>query len=197
MGRNPDLGSDRARRFRWVPWVLLALVLSGLAILIGDPARVGLAQMTLVALAVASLVVAAIDRARTRHMTAPEPSETTYAPAIDPVAIAERDRAEIARLRRGLAAMQTELAAGRAAAEFEADSALASLEERVKVAEARALDAERRLQELTEQVEAAAARRAGRSTTLPRPPDPQAEELRARLARTAARKKPGGVADDD
>jgi hypothetical protein len=196
MGRNPDLGSDRARRFRWVPWVLLALVLSGLAILIGDPARVGLAQAMLVALAVASVLVAAIDRARARRATAPEPSET-YAPAIDPVAIAERDRAEIARLRRGLAAMQTELAAGRAAAELEADVALASLEERVKVAEARALDAERRLQELTEQVEAAAARRASRSTIPPRAPDPQAEELRARLARTAARKKPGGVADDD
>jgi hypothetical protein len=196
MGRNPDLGSDRARRFRWVPWVLLAVVLSGLAFLIGDPARVGLAQAMLVALAAASLGVAAIDRARAPRATAPEPSET-YAPAIDPVAIAERDRAEIARLRRGLASMQTELAAGRAAAELEADVALASLEERVKVAEARALDAERRLQELTEQVEAAAARRAGRSTTPPRAPDPQAEELRARLARTAARKKPGGVADDD
>jgi predicted nucleic acid-binding Zn-ribbon protein len=54
---------------------------------------------------------------------------------------------------------------------------LARLEERVRIAERRALDAERRLEELTERVEA------DRAADEP-------SDLRARLARTAARKRP-------
>ena len=60
---------------------------------------------------------------------------------------------------------------------------LAGLEERVRVAEARTLDAERRLQELTDHVSA--------SEGVPVQTQPGANDLRARLARTASRKKPG------
>ena len=58
---------------------------------------------------------------------------------------------------------------------------LARLEERVRIAERRALDAERRLEELTERVGAE------RLTDEP-------SDLRTRLARTAAKKRP---ASDD
>jgi hypothetical protein len=59
------------------------------------------------------------------------------------------------------------------------DAELARLEERVRVAERRARDAERRLEELTERVDAE------RSADEP-------SDLRARLARTAQRKRPPG-----
>ena len=58
---------------------------------------------------------------------------------------------------------------------------LSLLEERVRVAEARASDAERRLQELIDQVR----------TNEAVQDDGPAGDLRARLARTASRKKPG------
>ena len=75
---------------------------------------------------------------------------------------------------------------------------LTGLEERLRVAEARAMDAERRLQELTDQV-AAAERARGTFETPPEParppvtPSSEADDLRARLARTASRKKAGGA----
>jgi hypothetical protein len=60
---------------------------------------------------------------------------------------------------------------------------LGALEERVRVAEARASDAERRLQDLIDQVNASEASHR----------DPQmGGDLRTRLARTASKKKPGG-----
>jgi predicted nucleic acid-binding Zn-ribbon protein len=62
--------------------------------------------------------------------------------------------------------------------------AIAVLEDRVRVAEARALDAERRLQELTDQVSAADEGRKNAPS--------EASDLRARLARTTSKKKPGG-----
>jgi hypothetical protein len=58
------------------------------------------------------------------------------------------------------------------------------LDERVRVAEARALEAERRLQELTDQVSATGAERSASTA--------EGNDLRARLARTASKKKPGG-----
>ncbi len=58
------------------------------------------------------------------------------------------------------------------------------LDERVRVAEARALDAERRLQELTEQVSATGVERSTSTA--------EGNDLRARLARTASKKKPSG-----
>ncbi|HEY6567009.1 MAG TPA: hypothetical protein VI341_05755 [Actinomycetota bacterium] len=67
--------------------------------------------------------------------------------------------------------------------------ALSGLDERVRVAEARASDAERRLQELTDQVGATQVE-PGQATD-----DrgiTEGEDLRARLARTASQKKPGG-----
>ncbi len=77
---------------------------------------------------------------------------------------------------------------------------LTGLEERVYVAETRALDAERRLQELTGQIAAS-----GRELSSFGSPDtdagsaepqlPESDDLRARLARTASRKKAGGGAD--
>jgi len=82
-------------------------------------------------------------------------------------------------------------------------ASLAPLEQRVEIAERRALDAERRLDEIGERVDAAAIDDTGEtlgasvesndeatseSTAAAR----QAAELRARLARTAARKKPTG-----
>jgi predicted outer membrane lipoprotein len=86
-------------------------------------------------------------------------------------------------------------------------ASLAPLERRVEVAERRALDAERRLDEIDERVDATAngdpAGSNGESPaeepTAPAPGNAgessaaarQAAELRARLARTAARKKPG------
>lgn len=79
---------------------------------------------------------------------------------------------------------------------------LAPLEQRVEVAERRALDAERRLEEISERVEGASNGESSVGTDAPEPPidEPQessasaarqAAELRERLARTAARKKPG------
>ncbi len=90
------------------------------------------------------------------------------------------------------------------AAELRAEE-LASLEARVQVAERRALDAERRLFELTEQVESVQGR--AHAPDLDPPEDDgaadvyegavgQPNDLRARLARTAARKKPGGSLED-
>jgi len=95
-----------------------------------------------------------------------------------------------------------------------ADDRLASLvplEQRVEIAERRALDAERRLDEIDERVDAAAvadplvsngdpasqehSAAAGSGDGTPSEPTAaarQAAELRARLARTAARKKPTG-----
>jgi hypothetical protein len=75
-----------------------------------------------------------------------------------------------------------------------ADDRLASLgplEQRVEVAERRALDAERRLDEIDDRVGAAAT---DEPPVAPSEPTAarQAAELRARLARTAARKKPTG-----
>ncbi|MGH2539218.1 MAG: hypothetical protein ACRDGK_01705 [Actinomycetota bacterium] len=93
---------------------------------------------------------------------------------------------------------------------------LAPLEARIEVAERRALDAERRLDEITSRVAAASGRddRAGSdpaddpSEHVPAGDDlagddsgdreaesvpPQVAELRARLARSAPRKKPGGT----
>lgn len=82
---------------------------------------------------------------------------------------------------------------------------LASLEARLEVAERRALDAERRLEEISAQVAAATATEAsepagglgtrsdGGPEDDPEEPDAaarQTADLRARLARTAARKKP-------
>jgi dTMP kinase len=81
--------------------------------------------------------------------------------------------------------------------------ALASLEARVEAAERRALDAERRLEEIAAQLSAAAeasaqparfpARSDGEHEDDPEEPDAaarQTADLRARLARTAGRKKP-------
>jgi hypothetical protein len=104
-------------------------------------------------------------------------------------------------------------------ADLARDASLAALEQRVGAAERRAQDAEKRLQKLSDEV-AAAPGDAGVSTPSgpggdssspkpdrePEPEDPlapdqglpqaQATELRARLARTAARKKPGGGRED-
>ena len=112
------------------------------------------------------------------------------------------DESEIAELR----ARVDELERDRDAAEARAQAAesrareLEALGDRVEVAERRALDAERRLQELSEQVQAS---RPGTETPqaslAPADPTemapPAANDLRARLARTAARKKPGGGPD--
>jgi hypothetical protein len=59
---------------------------------------------------------------------------------------------------------------------------LGALEDRVRVAEARASDAERRLQDLIDRVSASEGSRR----------DGQGDDLRTRLARTASKKKPGG-----
>jgi predicted nuclease with TOPRIM domain len=75
---------------------------------------------------------------------------------------------------------------------------LTGLEERLRVAEARAVDAERRLQELSDQVEAADRVRGNvesppQTARPPETPSSEADDLRARLARTASRKKAGGA----
>jgi uncharacterized protein involved in exopolysaccharide biosynthesis len=112
------------------------------------------------------------------------------------------DESEIAELRARLAEAERERDAAEAraqAAETRAQE-LGALDDRVEVAERRALDAERRLQELSEQVQAGrpgtkvseAPLEPGGSTEVD---SPAAKDLRARLARTAARKKPGGGPD--
>ena len=112
------------------------------------------------------------------------------------------DESEIAELRARVAEAERERDAAEAraqAAETRAQE-LGALDDRVQVAERRALDAERRLQELSEQVQAS---RPGTDTSEePLEPvgstetaPPAANDLRARLARTAARKKPGGGPD--
>ena len=76
-----------------------------------------------------------------------------------------------------------------------ADDRLASLgplEQRVEVAERRALDAERRLDEIDDRVGAATIDEVSDGPSEPTVAARQAAELRARLARTAARKKPTG-----
>jgi len=76
-----------------------------------------------------------------------------------------------------------------------ADDRLASLgplEQRVEVAERRALDAERRLDEIDERVGAATTAEPSDASHEPIAAARQTAELRARLARTAARKKPTG-----
>ena len=76
-----------------------------------------------------------------------------------------------------------------------ADDRLASfgpLEQRVEVAERRALDAERRLDEIDDRVGAAVTDEPPDAPSEPTAAARQAAELRARLARTAARKKPTG-----
>jgi len=112
------------------------------------------------------------------------------------------DESEIAELRARVAEAERERDAAEARAQAAETRAreLGALGDRVEVAERRALDAERRLQELSEQVQAS---RPGTQT--PEAPlgsvdpiemDPApTNDLRARLARTAARKKPGGGPD--
>ena len=111
------------------------------------------------------------------------------------------DESEIAELRARLAEAERERDAADAraqAAETRAQE-LEALGDRVEVAERRALDAERRLQELSEQVHAG--RPGTEVSEAPLEPvgstetAPAATDLRARLARTAARKKPGGGPD--
>jgi predicted nucleic acid-binding Zn-ribbon protein len=111
------------------------------------------------------------------------------------------DESEIAELQARVAEAERERDAAEAraqAAETRAQE-LGALSDRVEVAERRALDAERRLQELSDQVHAG---RPGSET--PEEPlepvgsrevVPAANDLRARLARTAARKKPGNGPD--
>ena len=76
-------------------------------------------------------------------------------------------------------------------------AALAPLEARVEVAERRALDAERRLDELTERLTggpdgaAAAGEGSNGSSAGPEGTPGRAAELRARLTRSAERKRPG------
>ncbi len=72
-------------------------------------------------------------------------------------------------------------------------AALAPLEARVEVAERRALDAERRLDELTERLTgsgAAVSEEGSDGSTAGSAPSGRAAELRARLARSAERKRP-------
>ena len=72
-------------------------------------------------------------------------------------------------------------------------TSLAPLEQRVEVAECRALDAERRLDEIAERVDHA--EREGGGSEAPEPSDgagSAVSELRARLARAAERKKHPG-----
>ncbi len=113
------------------------------------------------------------------------------------------DDAEITELRARLTETERERDAAEARAGIAETRAraLEALHDRVEVAERRALDAERRLQELSEQV------KAGRTGAVPSEPPlesasigsppAEADDLRARLARTAARKKPGGGPDQD
>ena len=109
---------------------------------------------------------------------------------------------EIAELRTRLAEAERERDAADARAQAAETRAreLGALGDRVEVAERRALDAERRLQELSEQVQAG--RPGTEAVEVPLEPvdqtevaPPAATDLRARLARTAARKKPGGGPD--
>lgn len=99
----------------------------------------------------------------------------------------------------------------------ERDASLAALEVRVDAAEQRALEAEQRLQVLADDVSTPARVAAGDGSAPgtgssvgaaeadPGEPEPsdddppltQAAELRERLARTAARKKPGGARDEN
>ena len=112
------------------------------------------------------------------------------------------DESEIAELRARVAEAERERDAADAraqAAETRAQE-LEALGDRVEVAERRALDAERRLQELSEQVHAG--RPGTEVSEAPLEPVGSTEmapaaatDLRARLARTAARKKPGGGPD--
>lgn len=62
---------------------------------------------------------------------------------------------------------------------------LSLLEDRVRLAEERAVDAERQLQELIDRAGAVSAP----------PAEAPATDLRSRLARTASRKKPGNQSD--
>lgn len=75
--------------------------------------------------------------------------------------------------------------------------ALSGLDERVRVAEARASDAERALRDLTDQVGATEAERSRvtgptAAETTGGQVSAEGNDLRARLARTASQKKPGG-----
>jgi hypothetical protein len=72
-------------------------------------------------------------------------------------------------------------------------AALAPLEARVEVAERRALDAERRLDELTERLTGGQGETAGSGGSIAEPQEApgRASELRARLTRSAERKRPG------
>ncbi len=112
------------------------------------------------------------------------------------------DESEIAALSARLAEAERERDAADARAQAAETRAheLEALGDRVEVAERRALDAERRLQELSEQVRAsrpgtevseAPLEPVGQTEVAP----PAATDLRERLARTAARKKPGGGPD--
>jgi hypothetical protein len=119
---------------------------------------------------------------------------------------AVEDRAREAEQRLEAAESRAETAEDRAQAAESRAQELGVLGERVEVAERRALDAERRLQELSEQVEAGkrAARRrrtevdpeVADAPAAEEPVDEAEDDLRARLARTAARKKPGGASSD-
>jgi hypothetical protein len=171
-------------------------------------------QVALLALATLSAAVAiALLRVRVRGATTPATDEDVEYEGVEPEGARETETgmASSPTSRETIAHSGQDLAD----TDLVRDASLAALEQRVGAAERRAQEAEHRLQQLSDQVAATPAfsepsmpsdRNDDRS---PPPVDPaaatedpvgsaagrpetQAAELRARLARTAARKKPGG-----
>jgi hypothetical protein len=122
-------------------------------------------------------VTAVTDRARVKPgllmpRTSPSPDNVGSPPdAVAQEAGMDAEPEEVENLRRTIRDLQERV------------DGLGALEERVRVAEARASDAERCLQDLIDQVNASeGSQRDGQAS----------DDLRTRLARTASKKKPGG-----
>ena len=165
------------------------------AVLAGAGASAARLATTLQVLAIVALILAAALAVMTGLSVRPaaQAPDVPDEPGVDPgedeeaaVALAEvAHERDVSMARASDAEERARLADDRLAA-------LGPLEHRVEVAERRALDAERRLDEIADRVGAATVEGSSDAPSEPTAAARQAAELRARLARTAARKKPTG-----
>lgn len=194
-----DLWSRVARRWRPLVAATVGLALFGASAL-APTARLA---STLPVLAVVAFILAAalvVTTALTRRSAddVGGGADTPDAPGVDASTDAETAvaLAEVAH-ERDVSMARASDAEERARLADDRLASLAPLEQRVEVAERRALDAERRLDEIDERVVAATIDDSGdtvgdpAATNEPTAVASRAAELRTRLARTAARKKPG------
>lgn len=190
-----DLRSQLALWWRPLVAVTVGLALFGAVALASgqqDDAVVSRLEATTLVLAIVALILAAVLAVTTAKKLRPA-DQVTDAPDTtgDPSRGGETAvaLAEVAH-ERDVSMARASDAEERARLADERLASLGPLEQRVEVAERRALDAERRLDEIDDRLGAATTDEPSDAPSEPTAAARQTAELRARLARTAARKRP-------